>query len=317
LRDHGVPAARVGLVHAAIVDALLRRALALAALETTEAPEPVRQSWILLGSMARREPLPRSDLDTALLWEDAAQDAEAVRKHAARVLDIMARCGLQPCPNGANASNPLFGRSQSDWHAATRAWAHDPTREGALLLSAMVTDSRPVTELELGHHLTDAMRTHTRTSQFLRALLDEALAWRPARGVVRDFVVPWRGEHRGQLDLKRSGLAPVVALGRWIAIVTADASGTTPDRLRRGAEAGLLTADERDTLVVGFDSVYTLLLDRELDAIRQGRPATTFVRPHELGSLARRHLSETFRAVDAVQTKVDNVWLRRLAAQTR
>ena len=130
---------------------------------------------------------------------------------------------------------------------------------------------------------------------------------------MRDFVVPWRGDHRGQLDLKRSGLAPVVALGRWIAIVTADASGTTPNRLRRGAEAGLLTADERDTLVVGFDSVYTLLLDRELDAIRHDRPATTFVRPRELGSLAQRHLRETFRAVDAVQTKVDNAWLRRLS----
>jgi len=315
LRGHGVPAARVGLVHAAIVDALLRRALAL-----TDAPglATVRRSWILLGSVARREPLPCSDLDTALLWEDIAPDpAEAVREHAGRVLAVLSRCGLRPCPNGANADNPLFSRSQSAWHAATRAWAHDPTREGALLLSAMVTDSRPVTELELGHHLTDAMRSHTRTSQFLRALLDEALAWRPARGVVRDFVVPWRGDHRGQLDLKRSGLAPVVALGRWIAIVTADASGTTPDRLRRGAEAGLLTADERDTLVVGFDSVYTLLLDRELDAIRDGRPATTFVRPRELGSLAQRHLRETFRAVDAVQTKVDNAWLRRLSPHTR
>jgi CBS domain-containing protein len=313
LRADGVPARQVGAVHAVLVEAVLRRVLQL---RTEPTLAEVRHSWILLGSLARREPLPLSDVDTALMWADpppgSTDPADAVRAAASRVLDDLRRCGLSPCPKGANADNPLFGRSQSDWATAARSWMHDPTREGALLLSAMVADSRPLTDAALGAHLTDSIRSHTRTSQFLRALLDEALGWRPPTGAVRPFVVDHRGEHRGHLDLKRGGLAPVVALGRWIAIATGDASGTTPERLDRGVAAGLLTADERDTLTGGFDGVYTLLFDHEARAVRAGAEPSTFISPAALNSLTRRHLRETFRAIRHVQVRADQDWIRRL-----
>jgi CBS domain-containing protein len=189
---------------------------------------------------------------------------------------------------------------------------HDPTAEGALLLSAMVADSRPVTDVPLGLHLTDSIRTHTRTSQFLRALLDEALAWRPPTGFIRDFIVHHTGEHRGQLDLKRGGLAPVVALGRWIAIAVGEARGTTAQRLRRGAAAGLLTSDEALTLVGGYESIYALVLDHEVAALRSGGKPQTFIAPRDLDTLTRRHLRETFRAITYVQDRVDQDWARRL-----
>ena len=50
------------------------------------------------------------------------------------------------CANGTNAHNPVFSRSRSAWIAAARGWQTDPTQENALLLSAMIADSRPLTE---------------------------------------------------------------------------------------------------------------------------------------------------------------------------
>jgi CBS domain-containing protein len=313
LRTAGVRAFQIGATHSAVVEAVVRRGLELRA---DTALHTVRHSWLMLGSFARREPLPQSDLDTALLWADpppdAADPAEALRAAAADVLDDLAHCGLTPCPNGANANNPLFSRSQSAWTAAAKGWLRDPTKAGALLLSAMVADSRPLTDLALGWHITDAIRTHLRTVDFMRSLLDESLGWRPPTGFFRDFVVQHSGEHRGQLDLKRGGMAPIVALGRWIAIAVGDAHGTTPDRLRRGADAGLLTGDEVDTLIGGFESVYSLLLDHESRAISAGATPTTYLRPKDVDSLTRRHLRETFRAITAVQTQADQHWIRRL-----
>jgi CBS domain-containing protein len=131
---------------------------------------------------------------------------------------------------------------------------------------------------------------------------------------VRDFVVQHTGEHRGQLDLKRGGLAPVIALGRWVAIASGDTSGTTPQRLRRGAEAGLLVEDEAPTLAGVFESVYTLVLDHELRAIGEGKEPTTFIAPKDLDLLTRRHLRESFRAIAIVQSHIDQHWLRRLSA---
>jgi len=313
LCDNGVAAAHIGAVHAAVVDAIVARVLDL---NSSPVLAAVRHSWVLLGSLARREPLPLSDIDTALVWADppdsAPDPAPGIRSAAWTVLRELRACGLTLCENGANAHNPVFSRSRSGWAAAARGWQHDPTRKNALLLSAMVADSRPVTDPPLGHALTEQIRSHTRTTQFLRALLDEALGWRPPTGFVRAFVVAHSGEHRGQLDLKCGGLIPVVALARWIAIASGDARGTTTDRLRRGAQTGLLSADEADTLAGGFDDVYSLLLRHEVRAIRGGVTPTTYFAPADLDTLTRRHLRESFRAIALVQTRVDRDWVRRL-----
>jgi CBS domain-containing protein len=312
LCDDGVPAARVGAVHAAVVDAIVRRVLAL---RGDPVLDGVRHSWVLLGSLARREPLPLSDVDTALVWDDLPADADpladAVRAAARGVLDDLERCGLARCANGANADNPLFSRSRAGWASAARRWQEDPTATKALLLSAMVADSRPLTNPPLGRALTAQIRSHTRTPHFLRALLSEALAWRPPTGFVRDFVVQHTGEHRGRLDLKAGGLTPVVGLARWIAVVSGDASGTTPDRLRRGAEVGLLSVNEADTLAGGFDDVYSLLMQHEVAAVRVGTRPTTYIAPRDLDILTRRHLRESFRAIGLLQARVDLDWVAR------
>jgi CBS domain-containing protein len=318
LCDDAVPAPQIGAIHAAVVDAAIRRILLL---QQHPALDGVRHSWVLLGSLARREPLPLSDVDTALVWADPPAEGSSpesdsagdIRVEAREVLRGLQRCGFTLCANGANAHNPVFSRARSGWIAAAREWQHDPTRENALLLSAMVADSRPLTDPELGGALSQSIRSHTRTSQFLRALLDEALGWRPPAGFIRDFVVHHSGEHRGQLDLKPGGLTPVVALARWIAIAAGDASGTTIERLHRGAALGLLTTDEADTLAGGFDNVYGLLLRHEVRALRaSGTPTSTFIAPKDLDSLNRRHLRETFRAIALVQSRVNRAWLTRL-----
>jgi CBS domain-containing protein len=179
----------------------------------------------------------------------------------------------------------------------------------------MLADSRPVTGVAISSHLTDTLMGRTGHTVFLRALLREAIRWRTSAGRWRDFLVDRVGVHRGQLDLKRGGLFPVVALGRWVGVAAGDGRGGTPERLRRGEQAGIITADERDTLIGGFDGIYTVLYDHEIAAGRTGEPTDTFIRPRDLSTLVRRHLHETLRAVSAVQDRLDQFWLRRIDAQ--
>jgi CBS domain-containing protein len=306
----GAPARQVGNVLAAIVDAVLRKLVTFHGLDGLESPP----SWIVLGSMARREPLPHSDVDTAMVW-DGSLDDEGRRElveRAEAVLADLESCGLARCADGANAVNPLFGRSREAWAHAVSRWLGDPTAPQALLLSSIVIDSRPLTEVALGRTVTDAMRSRPRSPDFLHDFTREATAVKPPSGFVREFVVDHRGQHRGQLDLKRGGLLPVAALGRWVAVVTGDSRGSTHDRLRRGLDAGLLTRDETETLEAAFDDLYALLLKRDLTSIATGRPSTTYVDPRELDTLTRRHLRETFRSIASVQEAVGSAWRTRV-----
>ncbi|WP_395695845.1 putative nucleotidyltransferase substrate binding domain-containing protein [Nocardioides sp.] len=311
LGANGVPALQVGGLQAAIVDSILRKLVSLHGLDEVARPP----SLIVLGSLARREPLPTSDVDTALVWPDDLDDADeaAYLERAEALLADLESCGFARCPNGANAVNPLFARSRERWSAAVSRWLGDPTANQALLLASIVIDSRPLTEVALGRTVTDALRVRRRTRDFLSLYVRESTAVKPPSGFVRDFVVDHRGRHRGELDLKRGGLLPVAAIGRWVAVVTGDTRGGTVDRLRRGEAAGLLSRDEAETLTAAFEQTYELLLERDLAAIAAGTTASTYVNPRELDTLTRRHLRETFRTIAAVQEDLAGSWSDRLA----
>lgn len=312
LHDTGVPAEHIGALHAALTDAILGRLLLLSGQPSGTLPPC---SWLVLGSMARHEPLPGSDVDTGIVWADpaaGADPAEDIRKWATRVLAELEQCGLRRCPDGANADNPLFSRSRSAWAAAARRWITDPTLEGALLLSSIAADCRPITEVAIGRAVTDTIRQTTRSTDFLEALLHFTLTTKPPTGFVRDFVVEHSGEHRGDLDLKRGGLRPISALARWLAIATGEVRGSTPDRLSHAVDAHLLTAGEAEALSGAFRDIYELLLRQEVAAIREGHEPSAWIAPRDLDPLTRRHLRDSFRAISAVQAELDGGWKMRM-----
>lgn len=309
------PAIRIGALHSAIVDAVIERVVALSpSLAAIE--EEVTMSWLVLGSLARREPLPLSDTDTGLIWRssspDVRPDPERLQEMAESVIQGLERCGLRRCPDGANASNPLFNRSLDAWLSAARMWRSEPDGPGALLLSSVIADSRPVTELGLGKQLADGLSNEARNKRFLRKMMRSTLAHRPPTGFVREFVVEASGEHRGELDLKRGGLLPVVAIGRWVGLTTSDTSGSTLDRIRRGSASGLLTSDEAEVLGRAFEDMYELLFERELDSMQTASRVSTYIAPADLDTLARRHLRESFRAIARVQSRLESEWVSRL-----
>lgn len=311
MHANDVPPLRIAEFQTAIVESIVRRLLTF----NVASREPtVAVSWMVLGSLARREPLPGSDVDTAILWDaDPGEDiAERMRARAADVLDQMERCGLRRCPDGANADNPLFSRSRVSWIASARRWVADPTLDGALLLSSIIADSRPISSPSTGRAIVDTLRETTQGLSFRHSMLQFATATEPPVGFVRDFVVERSGRHRGGLDLKGGGLRPIIALARWLALVTGDVNGGTLHRIRRAGDSGLLTSGEGETLSHAFEDVFSLAFHREVEGLRAGRAPSTWITPDELDVLTRRQLRESFRAVATIQTTVLNTWRSRL-----
>ena len=311
LHDNGIPSLHVAGLMSAIVSAILTRVLTL----SSSVDQPVAHSWLILGSIARGEPLPASDVDTAIVWADQRGDIDAsdeITNNAKRILALMEKCGLEKCSNGANADNTLFSRSRSAWIDVSSAWLSDPTRAGALLLSSIAADNQPVTQIALGRTIMENIRETTRSHEYLSEALRFALVKKPPIGFVKDFIVDQSGENRGGLNLKEGGLAPIASLARWCAIAQGDVRGGTIDRLRRASEGGLLQGEEADVLIGAFTEIHQLVFDEEIADIRAGRTPNTWISPDSLDSLTRRHLRESFRSISSIQSVVDGEWTRRL-----
>jgi CBS domain-containing protein len=311
LHDNGIPSLHVAGLMSAIVTSILTRILTL----SSSVDHPVDHSWLILGSMARGEPLPASDVDTAIVWADQPGKTDVtdqIISNAKHVLELMEKCGLEKCSNGANADNTLFSRSRSAWIEVSSAWLTDPNRAGALLLSSIAADNQPVTQPILGRTIMENIRETTRSHDYLTDALRFALAKKPPIGFVKNFIVDHGGENRGELNLKEGGLAPISSLARWLAIAEGDVRGGTLERLQRASESGLLRGEESEILTSAFTNIHQLVFDEEITAIRAGRRPNPWISPNSLDSLTRRHLRETFRAISGVQSNVESNWTRRL-----
>ncbi len=309
LYDAGVAAANVMAVYAVCVDALTRRLLTHALVR--RGGVGAEFAWLALGSQARREALPSSDVDSAIVWFDApdgngdeAQTRAALLELAREVIGGMRACGLRMDENGVNADAAPFVRSLSSWQRTAQSWMTDPTQEKALILTSVIVDNRPVWGLHTGSPLADTFRLAASYPRLLRMLARFALSHRPPTRRLRGLVVEHGGEHPGTLDLKHGGLVPILDLARWGAMAAGVTSATTPERLRAAGEAGTLAPDDTRTLRDAFELINNLRLEHQVAQLREGRHPDDFIDPEELSPLMRVQLRQAFRAVARIQKRV-------------
>ena len=306
LHEARVAPDHVGAIISVVTDALTRRLIDLTVADMGAPPAPF--AWLALGSLARREGVPSSDVDCAVAWEGDDEDPAArdyVLRAAGRVLDGLKACGLPADPKGATAAHRLFARSLDAWGEAIDSWFDEPTQEKALILVSIVGDNRPVWGVRRAAPLADHVLAARARPGLLRLMARFALAHRPPTGFLRDIVVEHSGEHKGRLDLKHGGLLPVADLARWAGMVAGATSISTRERLRAAGEAGVLTDDDARVLAEAFALVTGLRLDHQVQQIRAGQTPDNFLAPKVLTPLTRSYLKDAFRAVAAVQRRVD------------
>jgi CBS domain-containing protein len=305
LHDARVAAANVMAVYAVVVDALTRRLLELEVQRRTD-PE-TNFAWLALGSQARREALPSSDVDSAIVWFGEGEEDQVRRRIleiSAAVIAALERCGLRMDENGVNAADPRFVRSLHSWQTLARSWIAEPTQEKALILASVVVDSRPVWGVHTGTPVSDAFRLAPSNPALIHLLARFALSHRPPTGFFRGLVVEHTGEHRGRLDLKHGGIVPILDLARWGAIAAGVTSASTTERLRAAAAAGTLSAADTHTLQDAFQLLNNLRLEHQVTQLRVGEEPDDYVDPAELSGLMRAHLREAFRAVTSIQKRL-------------
>jgi CBS domain-containing protein len=309
LHRGGMGALDVMSVFSVVVDALTRRALDLAVVDFGDAPR--RFTWLALGSQARREAMPSSDLDSAIAWFGLDDDDEPTLRTyfdqvATAATATLTRCGFRPDEHRVNASDPLFVRSLSSWNREAHSFRDDPTQKKALVLVSVLVDSRPVWGIESEPLIADTFRVARAYPQLLRLLAQFALSHRPPVGFIRGLAIDVSGEGRSRLDLKQGAVVPITDLARWAGMTAGVTCASTSARLSAASAQGTLTTSDALTLQDAFDLTCQLRLDHQVTQLEAGVEPTDVVDLAELSALQRNYLKEAFRAVVSVQRRISN-----------
>lgn len=278
-------------------------ALALAADEHTRdlvdgfvhqnGPPPSRFAWVALGSHARGELHCASDQDHALLWEgQRAAGSGYARDLAAAVIDGLEAFGMRRCDGGYMADRWSLGLE--DYLDQARARIEAPTPE-AVLETDVFLDLRPLAGTLDVVAATQVQLAGADSPRLMHGLALAANGFPPPR------LVFGRLPH-GEVDVKRTGLAPIVLLARLYGLRARSAAVATPHRLHAAAAAGMLSAELTDRLVAAFTLMSRLRLATQLAQVAAGLPVCDRVPVGELDEADQAGLRDAFRAVRAAQT---------------
>ncbi|KAA8889052.1 CBS domain-containing protein [Nocardia colli] len=301
---NGTKASATSGILSVVIDSVVRKALELAIAEAADAPNG-GFAWLTLGSIARREAMPSSDVDSALSWADELSTASGqLRAIAERTHAILDACGLPADSNGAIAAKPKFARSRSEWTKAAMRWLNDPLVDRGLVMSSLLIDGRVVWG-DPGLHAVPAAFARMRADypNALRLQLLDALSGRVRARSLRD-VLSRRG---GTFDLKSHALVPIVNLARWGGLAAGVTAAATPVRLAAAATAGVIADRDAAVLTEVFVMLQRMRMVHQVEQLSAGHRPGDVVVMSELSPLNRSLLNDALREIAAVQRRVRGI----------
>jgi CBS domain-containing protein len=316
LHHAGLLPFHVSDVVSAVSDALIRRMIELAI--ETSGPPPAEFAWMSLGSHGRREPMPSSDVDSGMSWQDRPDPdpiASEPRRRlasthtqgymqgiAANVADTIRVLGWRLDPHGVTATGSFSASSIEDWRRCIESWLRRPSDNRVLIAVSILLDGRVV----YGPGRLDVKPLLFETGdreKLERWMLKLALAAKPPTGFMHNITLEGSGRHAGTLDIKHGGLLPIVDLARYFALVGQIPANHTQDRLHAATDLGIVKRTEARVLEEAFELFTALRLEHQVMQIEEHREPDDHIDPRNLDPLTRRYLRDAFREVEAVQRK--------------
>lgn len=302
----GVDAHKVAHVITSITDALTRRLLHLAE-EQLGAP-PVPYLWLACGSQGRQEQTGASDQDNCLILDDRYDEqahGEYFKALAKFVCDGLDTTGYFYCPGEMMANNPRWCQPLRVWRQYFQGWVNKPDPMAQMLASVMF-DLRPIAgETQLFDGLQrETLALARKNSIFQAHMTSNSLLHTPPLGLFRGFSLIRSGEHKNTLDLKHSGIVPIVDLARLYALRGAIEAVNTRQRLSDGRDAGTISKTGANDLIDAYDLIANLRLEHQARQIREGNKPDNYMAPGKLSALEQNYLKDAFGVVKTLQSAI-------------
>ena len=304
LAESHASAYSTGRVVTAVTDALTTRLLELA--EARLGPAPVDYAWVAAGSQARSEQTAKSDQDNCLVLDDrydADRHGEYFKALANEVNDGLAACGYIHCPGEMMARTDEWRQPRSQWLEYFRRWTDAPEPK-ALMLTCVFFDLRAIhgATSMLDELRRDVLRRTRDNRIFLAFMVGNALKHRPPLGMFGGISTVRAGEVKDAVDLKHSGIVPIVDLARVYALAGGHEAVNTHERLSVAADSGEISAQSARDLRDALEFLAGLRIAHQARQIEQGQAADNMLSLSELSNFERTQLKDAFAVVQTLQS---------------
>ena len=297
--EQDVQASTISALSTAMNEAVYRRVAR--EVERELGPPPCHYTWLLLGSLGRREQLIRTDQDHALVLEDRNEDIDAYFKRWAEgVCEGLSAFGFEPDAVEIMPTERKWRSSIAEWKERFSSWIRIPDEEH-VLQTTIFFDFRPIEGPDersraLAEHIYAECDLHERFASFLAR---DGAETPPPLSFFRQFIVEKSGEHRDEFDLKLRVLLPLVDVARILTLQHQIMDiNNTRERYLKAAQVEPTNAKLFRDAAEAFD--YALKLRGSVGM--RHRTSGRYIPLSELSKMERQSLRSIFEVIQSLQS---------------
>jgi CBS domain-containing protein len=219
------------------------------------------------------------------------------------VCDGLDACGYIYCPGEMMAMTDTWRQPQKRWAEYFARWTSQPDPK-ALMLTCVFFDLRAIHgKAELLDKLrSDVLKRTQGNSLFLAHMVGNALTHQPPLGMFKGISTVRSGEHKGKIDLKHTGVVPIVDLARVYALAGGDAAVNTHDRLTSAAAGGAISEQSARDLRDALEFLAYTRIQHQARQISRGESPDNFLNPADVSNFERSQLKDAFTVVQSLQS---------------
>jgi CBS domain-containing protein len=302
-------AAGIGAFDVSVMLSLINRDVHRRAFEMSVelAGEPPAEACLFVtGSHGRMENLLSTDQDHGMIIAGDGEGHDAYFMELGRTFsEMLLEIGYAWCPGYVMSANPTWRKTVPEWKRQIDYW-FDRQMPGLARYVTVFFDASPLLGSEALFREVDgfARGLLSEHHEVLRVLHEEEGRHRVPTGLLGRFITEKEGEHKGELNIKRSGLIFVVEAVRILALMRGVRETSTVKRIAALVEGGFIHPDDGEYYEAAFRSLLHFALSAEVEKALAGAEPDTYVRPSGLSPRQKELLRHAYRAVSSLQDLV-------------
>jgi len=311
LLESGMPAGEVSRLLSSLNRDIHRRVLEICMEDLKEEGKgepPVTFCFILMGSHGRGENHLNTDQDHGMiLAEHKLEERDAINEYFVELSDRLSEAldevGFTLCTGNVMSSNPVWRKPINEWKAQVRGWLEHPdssaVRYSTLFYDFLPIWGDPAMGKELRKYITKAIQMNY---HMLNSLFDEASHHKvPLTTFFKSFITEKSGPHKGQMDIKRSGLMFMVECARIMALRHGITKTSTIERIEALVEEKVIQEDQAEFIITSYKTLFHFLLTAQMDKLRKGESPDNYISPSALTIQERYMLRHALEAAGILQ----------------
>ncbi|MEN8264549.1 MAG: putative nucleotidyltransferase substrate binding domain-containing protein [Nitrospirota bacterium] len=293
----------LSLVNSGIHKRLLKKTI-----EDFGTPAPVDFCFFVTGSHGRMENLLFPDQDFCIIIDDYPESRHKeidnyFHEISLKFSEYLNEVGFPYCSGKIMGQNPEWRKRISEWHSFVSGIFLKPgpytVRYLTLIFdSAFLFGKRSLFDRYISHAFNEIAQNHNIIRQMHT---DEEGKHKVPLGLFNTFITEKQREHKGEINMKRSGLLFIIEAARILALKHGIRETSTLCRIQALVDKGVIQVDDSEY----FDNAYRVILyhtlNAQVDNYLEKDTNDYYLTPRKLSDRNQEILKQAFKAISDLQ----------------